>query len=49
MIKMNFEDETIKEEILIELKKIISDKYYKLISWLENAANNYNGFYILGI
>lgn len=46
---VNYYDKTTTEEILIELKKIISDKYYKLISWLENAANNYNGFYILGI
>ena len=46
---INYYDKTTAEEILIELKKIISDKYYNLISWLEDAVNKYNGFYILGI
>ena len=46
---INYYDKTTAEEILIQLKKIISDKYYNLIPWLEKAANNYTGFYILGI
>lgn len=46
---INYYDKATTEKILIELKKIISDKYYNLILWLEEAVNNYNGFYILGI
>ena len=46
---INYYDKAATEQILKKLKNKISMEYLNLISWLENAANKYNGFYILGI
>lgn len=46
---INYYDKNTTIYILNELKKIIEDKYYILVEWLELAIKQYNGFYILGL
>lgn len=46
---INYYDKPTTENILEQLKKIIDKKYEKLIDWLQEAIEKYNGFYILGL
>lgn len=46
---INYYDKCFTDTLLQEIKKDNYVEYEELVSWLEDALNKYNGFYILGL
>lgn len=45
----NYYDKKTAQMILNQIENRIDEKYYNLVSWLQKAVKESNGFYILGI